>query len=465
MPDFSTIVQDPKVRAIVQDGILERKFYDGLFPALLFRSECDQDDFPLQVGDAMTFTGSGLMATSTQPITPGQDLPVGDYGMEQWDVSINKFGRAIDSDMPTSVAAAASLFLRNAHTVGLNGGQTMNKICRNVMFNAAMSGWTVCDGAQTAVTTLRVKRLNGLTKARNASLAGASQVKYSSVSATNPLAITIKSSTDLSRNVIGFTPDTPGDEVGPGTVTLSAAATVADRDPVLATDRTNTVFVGGGNAVDAIGSNDILKLSDARSLIARMRDVNAPAHDDGFFHIHVDPIGESQIQADAEWRTLFTAMPNDYRFAQFAIGRAAGATWFRNTEAPKPETVVGGTKASYSTDDNFGGELFSSGATTGVKVHRALCTGKGGCKEYTQKIEEQITEAGITGKMGRFSINNNGISVLTDRISLVIRAPIDRAQEKVSTGWKWVGNFVFRTDGATGDSARYKRVGCIAFGE
>ena len=39
MPDFSVIAQAPEIRALVQDGVLERAFHDSLFPSLLFRGE------------------------------------------------------------------------------------------------------------------------------------------------------------------------------------------------------------------------------------------------------------------------------------------------------------------------------------------------------------------------------------------------------------------------------------------
>ena len=468
MADFSTIVQSAEIRALVQDGILERKFNDALFPALLFISEATDDDFPLNVGDSMTFTGRGLLTVSAAPIMPGQDLPVASMTYEQWNVSINKYGNSIDSDMPTSVAAAASLFLSNSHTLGLNGGQTMNVLARDTFFNAAMSGWGVCDGAQNAVTTLRVKRINGFTSARNPNLANGSPVQYAPVSTSNPLTVTVNQTAGgaVTRTVTGFTADNAGDLYGPGTLTLAGGAvTVADRDSILAIDRTDTVFVGGGNSVDAIGSNDILKLADVRSIIATMENNNVPRHPDGYFHCHLDAIGELQVQADSEWRQLFTAMPNDYRFAQFAIGRAAGAIWFKNTVCPTPTTVVGGSTATYSTNDPFGGEVWSNGsATTGVPIHRALVTGFDGMKRYTQKTDAQITEAGVTGKVGQFSITNNGITVDTNKLTMIIRAPLDRAQEKVATSWKWVGNFVERTDGATGDASRYKRATCVQYG-
>ena len=51
-----------------------------------------------------------------------------------------------------------------------------------------------------------------------------------------------------------------------------------------------------------------------------------------------------------------------------------------------------------------------------------------------------------------------------DNIDLVIRAPIDALQEQVRTSYVYQGNWVVRTDAATGNAARYKRLGCIEYG-
>lgn len=472
---FSVIAQDKTTRALVQDGLLARKFLDGLFPNLLFMAEAEEDQFEGNVGDSKTFTGKGLLAYSTAPMAPRTDPNPRQNTFEQWSVQMQKWADSVDSDMPSSTTAAASLFLSNSHDIGLLGGRTMNAITRNVLFNAGLSGHTNI-GATVNSTTVRVLRLNGFTTARRPDLAAGSAVAFAPVSASNPLAITIKSGGgDLARNVVGFTPDVPGDEIGPGTLTLDAAANVTARDAVIATDRTFLVRSGGGFHVDDIASNDLLKLSDIRTLVGHMRDQSVREYPDGGYHLHLDSTGEGQLQSDAEWRSLLTAMPNDFRFAEFAIGRAAGTVAIRNSQMPRSDTVIGGSTASYATEqkggqtvasDNFGGEVWSNGnASTGVKVRRALVTAPGGLTRYSKKRDDQITEAGVTGKVGKWNIDANGMSVNMDNIDLVIRAPIDALQEQVRTSYVYQGNWVERTDAATGDASRYKRVGVIEFGE
>jgi len=467
MPDFSVIAQAPEIRALVQDGILERAFHDSLFPKLLFRSEATPVLWPGNVGDRMIFTGTGLLAKNQRPLTPGVDPTPKAFAAEQWEATAQQYADTIDTHMPTSMNAIANLFYRNAQQLGLQAGQSMNGLVRNKMYNAALSGWTVCDGAQVAVNTVRVKRLNGFTRARRPDLAAGSPVRYDPVSASNPLPIKIFAGSELSRNVIGFTADNAGDEVGPGTILLDGAAvTVTDRDYVFSTTATKIVRVGGGNKVDDVGSSDVLKLSDLRSAIARLRQQNVPEHQDGYFHCHLDPISEGQIFADQEFQRLLQSLPDYYMYKQFGVGVLLGTIFIRNNECPLPDTVVGGLTATWSLDDPFAGELYNNGnASTGVKIHRPLLSGQGLVMEYYQDLANLLTEAGVTGRTAEPRITNNGIDVFTERIQMIIRAPMNRLQDMVATTWKFIGDWPVRTDGAVGDSAYFKRVIAIEHGE
>jgi hypothetical protein len=60
---------------------------------------------------------------------------------------------------------------------------------------------------------------------------------------------------------------------------------------------------------------------------------------------------------------------------------------------------------------------------------------------------------------------NNGIEILTDRIQLVIRGPLNRLQDMVATSWKIIADWPARTDSAAGSAARYKRFKVIEHAE
>jgi hypothetical protein len=470
MPDFSVILQAPEVRSVVQENILERVFHDALFPRMLFRGEATPVAWPENVGDTMVFSGVGLIPVDLRPLTPGNDPDPVTYPLEQWTAQLQQLAGTIDTHMPTSMVAIANLFLRNAHQLGLMAARTLNLQVRNRMYAAALSGWTVADGAQAGVSTLRVKRLNGFTKARNPNTAGASLVKFDTVSASNPLTVTIYDNTgpaEVTRTVTAYTPDTPGDEFGPGTITLAGGnVTVSDRAYVIASDRTFMVRVGGGNKVDDVGNTDLPTLADIRSAVAHFWQMNVPEHPDQRFHCHLDPVSQAKIFQDTEFQRLLTALPDYYMYKQFAIGELLNTVFFRNSDCPTSDTVVGGLTASYDARDPFVGELFNNGnASTGVKIHRMIFSAQGGIMEYHSNLAALLTDAGILGATADPRIVNNGIEVLSDRIQLIIRAPMNRLQDKVSTSWKFIGDWPVRTDAATGDAARYKRFLTIEHGE
>lgn len=460
MADFSLILQSPDIRGLVQENLLERAFHDALFPRTLFRSEVTAVPWPSNVGDSMVFTGVGLIPVDARPLVPGTDpTPVG-YATEQWTAQLQQYATTIDTHMPTSMVAISNLFMRNAHQLGMQAAQTTNRIVRNKMYGAALSGNTVADGAQTSTATLRLKRLNGFTRARNPNLAGGAPIRFDPVSSSNPLAITVfDNGAAASFNVIGFTADTPGDEFGPGTVTLNTTVTsVADRAYVIASDASYIARVGGGLKVDTLSTSTIPTLADVRTAVARLWQQNVPEHPDTRFHCHLDPYSQSKIFADSEFQRLMTSLPDYYAYKQFALGEMLNTAFFRNQECPTRETVVGGLTATFDARDPFVGELYHNGnSSTGLPVHRMLFTGAGGIMEYYSDMSQLVTEAGLTGAVADPRINNNGIEIMADRIQFIIRAPLNRLQDQVSTTWKLIADWPVRTDASTGDTARYKR--------
>jgi hypothetical protein len=115
----------------------------------------------------------------------------------------------------------------------------------------------------------------------------------------------------------------------------------------------------------------------------------------------------------------------------------------------------------YSSSDPLALELYTTGIATGIPVQHTLFVGQGLIHEYYQELSQLITEAGVTGRVGEPRITNNSIEVFSERIQLILRAPLNRLQDLVSTSWKFIGDWPARTDVTTGDGARYKRATVI----
>lgn len=475
MPDFSVILQSDTIRSLVQDGVLERSFYDALYPELLFRKEAIQVEFPGGIGDSLVFSGVGLIRPKPRPLAPGVDPAPSTYTYEQWSATVQQYADSIDTHIPTSVMAIANLLLRDAHQLGMSAGQTLNRTSRDRLYNAALSGHTMAidpaggTAAQAMTTTsgtLHVASINGFDLARRPDLTGGSAVRFADVSAANPLKIMVLTATGaLACLVVGVTPDTTGDDKGPGTLSLTYATgtySVVHRSYVLSDDSTFLQRVGGGNTIDALtAGTDIVTLADIRAVVAKMRKNNVPTHSDGTFHCHIDPTGESQLFEDTEFQNLLRGLPDNAMYKEFAIGTLLGVNFYRNNECPTMDTVERPLDV-YTTDEPFAGQLLNDADAV---VNRALFTGAGCAYEYYVDQAGYVTEAGISGKIADPAISNAGIQVDVDKVKLIIRAPQNRLQDLVSTSYRFVGDWPTRTDVATGDDSRYKRTSVIEFSE
>ena len=338
--------------------------------------------------------------------------------------------------------------------------------------DAALSGWTVSTATAIATaTTLYVASLNGLTTARRPDLALGSPVRFNAVSANNPLTVyvVLDDGSLYTGSITAFSATTAGDETGPGSITITPGITggrsVPLRTPIYTIDRSYMVRVGGGMSVDSIGADDLVRLVDLRSAVARLQNMNVPEHADGRFHLHIDPTSQTQFFSDPEFQRLMTSLPDYYAYKQFALGEILGCIVNRNSECPQSTTVDGAMTPAFSQDDPFAGDLWAGNVLTGTPVHYALLTGQGSVVEYFSDLNALVTEAGVQGRVGTPQITNNGIEVNTDKIQLIIRAPQNRLQDMVSTTWKFIGDWAMRTDATTGDAARMKRGVCIQHGE
>jgi hypothetical protein len=443
-PDSSLAVTgfNPSVVAIVQDRTLQRVFRDAAFPRLLYRMEAIGEMWPVNLGSNQTFTRAGLITPSTRPLGPGVDPTPGSYAVEQWEAMAQQWGKAIDTHMPTSYVTLASQYLRNMHQLGLHAGQSLNRVVRDKLFN------TVADGNYGPGTAMPVKNLTGFTK----QLVNG---RPAAVSASNPMSITVNA---VAYTCIGFTSTIPGDEIHGGTLTLTANVTSLDRQAVLATNRSRIVYSNGGTRVDDIVAGDAMTLADIRASVAQMRFDNIPPHEDGSYHWHGDPISESQIFSDTEFQNLNRSMPDYIHYRRFAMAFLLGVTFYRNSEAPNAATVSEDPAYGFTTG-------FELSNPSSVNIHRAIITGQGAIEEKYLDESRYISEAGIQGKIGEFAVVNGGVQVLTERIRLVLRAPLDRLQQTTGAAWSFSGDWPIPTDATSPTSAAaFKRASVIVHG-
>lgn len=443
----------PVVLKMVQEGALERAFHDGLFPALQYRAEALVEEWPANTGQETFISRPGLLPAVTRPIQPGQDPQPQTVAYEQWKAVLQRYAGTIDTHMPTSALANANLFLRNIHQLGLQAGQSLNRIPRNELFKAYLGGHTAAIASALAgATQIRVANLNGFTEV----VIPGSTVRPVGVSPATPLAITING---VANTVIGFTADDPDDATGPGTLELGTALAVgiAARVSVLSANKPDVLRAGGGDTVDAIGSGDLFTLQDVINACNRLRRHNVQPHEDGYFHAHISPDSNSQVFKDDAFQRLNTALPEHSIYHEGFIGTIGGIMFIMNTESPD-DLNTGAQVATYGSAQSgmdIGAETVNN---TGVRIGRILVSGRGALYERWLNEEQYVSEAGITGKVGEFDVVNAGVQILTERIRLILRAPLDRLQDVVAASWSISTGFPVPSDITAGSGPqRYKR--------
>ncbi len=440
---------------MVQRGLLERAFHDGLFPTLMYRNEALLEEWPANSGETLVMTRPGLLAPQITALTPGTDPSPQTVAYEQWVATLGRYGGTIDTHMPTSTVANANLFLRNVHQLGLQAGMTLNRLPRNALFKAYLSGQT-CTTASCAIgdTTFSVASLNGFMDIVRPGVAGAAQPV--AISSSNPMSITIGAET---RNATSAVPTDPLDPSGPGVITVSVAlaANHAIRSVVVSSSAPTVLRSGGnGTSVDSLSSSSLFTLQDVINATNTLRANNVMPHEDGFYHAHLSPMSNSQIFQDSAWKQLYQSLPESAQYSQGFLGTIAGIMFYMNNESPSSlnsGTLTGtGNSAMYASD--IGAEVVNS---TGVRIARVLVTGRGALYEKYLDESAFVTEAGIQGKVGEFSIVNQGLAIVTERIRLILRSPQDRLQDIVSATWSCSTSFTPPTDVSSGGPQRYKR--------
>ena len=456
----------PTLGELNQKGLLERAFHDGLYPNLAFRAEAMPEEWPANSGQEIFMSRAGLLKVAVKPIPVGTD-PVGQsVPFEQWAAYLAQFADSIDTHMPTATTANANLLLRNIKQLGLQAGQSINRVARNSLFQAYLQGQAVTIATIAAIdTSIRVSAVNGFTEV----VIPGSNVRPQPVSPNFPLPITIGSvgvgNGQTTNTVIGFTPDSASDPVGPGTLQLGAAVGVTYplRAAVKSLFAPTIVRSAAGDSIDAIGPGDTLTLQQCINAVAQLRRANVQPHPDGFYHAHVSPLANAQFFTDPVFQRLNQSLPEHVIYKEGFLGYMSGIMFFMNTESPESfnSGALVATANSGVYADELGAEVVNG---TGVSVGRVIITGRGAIYERYLDESQYVTEAGTLGKIGEFAINNNSIQVSTERIRLVLRAPIDKLQQIVTSTWSITTSFPIPSDiTAPSGPQRYKRAIALEF--
>ncbi len=422
------------LQEILQNGLLDRTFESALQPALLYGSLAQVKPWAGAVGSTGIFTKSGLMTPSTTPVT-GSDASASTYGFEQYQVKMDQYAGSIDTNMLLSAMALASKFLEDNKILAIQAAQSKNLLAQQALYAAFGEGTTYATAGTSASTTLVVADASGFqyavtdlsTSGSNAAegLTGQATPTLVPVSATYPLNITIGG---VANTVVGV-------DVATGTLTLGTAATVANGAAVVSSIGPVQIRPNSRASANQITSSDLATLSVFQSAVTRLRTQNVPRIK-GAYTAHVHPQTVDELFQDNNFLLAYRGRADSPAYRDFTpgdsmgdgaefMGRFAGIDWILNTVTP--------------TEVNQGG----------VEVYRPIVSGDG-----------SLIEAPFSEMADLITAMQAGSTVQVDMIAGVVRilrAPLDRLGQVLTSTWSWVGGYTVGTDILTGDAAAYKR--------
>lgn len=403
------------LQAIMQNGLLDRTFQDALIPQFLFPAIADSSPWQGAQGDTATFTRKGLLAPTTTPLAGADISGASTYAIEQWSVTMDQYGLSVDTNMLQSAMTLASKYLADVQTLGINAGQSLNRIARNKLYAAYSGGRTWCTATAGSDTSIAVQEVAGFTKVLVNGVPTA-------VSAGNPLSVTI--------NAVANTVTGTSVQSGPGNLTLGTTRADTAGDPVIAANAPTTIRATGNTAFDLTGSN-VATFANFRAAVTRLRKMNVPT-DGGYYTAHIPPDTEAELFNDADFKQALQGRVDSPVWRDLSIGRFGGLDWVRNIETP---TVLGG-----------------SGGT--VTVYRPIVVGAGALIAAPfDGIGSLLSGTGVEDVPSVRMID----AAPTTSVALIVRPPADRLQQVISTSWSYTGDFGVPSDSGTGDAALFKR--------
>ena len=422
------------LQEILQNGLLDRTFEDALVPANLYDSLADTKPWAGAVGSTGIFTKAGLMTPSTTPIT-GSDATAATYGFEQYQVKMDQYGTSIDTNMLLSAMALASKFLEDNKTLAIQAAQSINLLARAALYSAFATGQTWVTTASTTSTALIVNDASGYVNAVvDLATTGSNPAEGLTGTAT-PTIVPVSGAAPLSITVGGVPNTVVGVNLSTNTLTLGTAISATVGQAVISSIASPQIRPSARASGYNLTASDLVTLSTFQAAVTRLRAQNVPRIR-GAYTAHVAPQTVEELFQDNNFLLAYRGAAASPAYQNFEpgdsmgdagefMGRFSGIDWVLNTQTP-----------TYTNP-------------SGVEVYQPIVVGDGA-----------LVKAPFSEMASLISAMQAGSTVQVDMIGGVVRilrAPLDRLGQVLSSTWSWVGGYTVGTDILTGDAAAYKR--------
>lgn len=466
---FPTVIQ-----GLLQQNFLERELEEGLDSILAYRGLVVEETVPARIGETLTRTRKGRRAPITAPmnlannsgIDNGLSSANGVFSIEQYTFSLQEYADTTDLNLMAEQAEIVRQFLNNARNLAVQAAQSLERICRQKLFNAYLGGntRTIVDpgsgivastSAQpasiTSGTTTAGIHVDDIRGFQTVLVAGA--VTPVSSSAVLPTVFTkstgvtgtleVQLATPYSAVSLGYQSGksaldvTTTPEAVPGILTIKNTGgstwTIGAGDALVASTAPLIMRPFGRRTTPDIKASDVLTMGILADAMAYMRDNGVPPMDDGTFHILLNNTSMRQLWADPDFKSM-------------AQGRGAGDPVYRDMDIV---TLLGMT--FIPTTETYIHQISGNA----FKVQRPIiCGAESIIQGNYEGMQTWLSESGIDASQ----------VAMVDGVVQIVREPLDRLKQIVAQSWTWIGDFAVPTDLTatptiipTASGAAYKR--------
>src|ERR1039458_4347325 len=134
MANFDTL--PPALQAMVQQGMLEREFEEGLDSVLAYRRLALQETVPNRAGETLTRTRTGRKTPNTNPQNPANNtgldngLTPSSGALEQYIFNMFQYGGTSDVDLIGDLVTIGDNLILTARNNGVQAAQSLERICK-----------------------------------------------------------------------------------------------------------------------------------------------------------------------------------------------------------------------------------------------------------------------------------------------------------------------------------------------
>jgi hypothetical protein len=444
MANFDTL--PAALLPMLQTGMLEREFEEGLDSVLAYRRIALQETVPTRIGETLTRTRVGRKEPNILPVNPANNtgldngMTPSDAALEQYLLSMLQYGDTADVDLLSDTATIANNLIRVARNNGVQAAQSMERIARKKLFAAYSGGnsYVRTDLGAGGTTTCFVDDITGFTQVLVNGVP-------TPVSSANPLTVyeySVSSGVTQTLSVTAVAATATNNSQRPdgvsGEFTFGTKTTPVNGDALIAANAPQIIRPGGHITTAQMTGSDTLTLGYLLDAQTILQNNGVPTMPGGAYEVILDNQSRRQLWADQDFKLFFAGRDMSEEFRSGQIVSLLGLDIIPTTES---YVQVAG-KMMNGLDSKGNAQFTTSTATAAAaistNVRRVIVSGA--------ETMIQGNFEGVETWASRQGVNAISDIRLVNNVAHIFRPPLDRNQQNMSLTWLWIGDFAVPTD-------------------